>query len=68
MSFGASEEPCAFAQVISLGSIGGEKNKIISAGICALLQSKLGVPPNRVYIHFVDPERSDFGFNSSTFG
>ena len=68
MSFGGSEEPCAYVELISLGSIGGEKNKTISKGICSFLQDKLQVQPNRTYIHFVDPQRSDFGFNSSTFG
>jgi phenylpyruvate tautomerase len=68
MSFGGSEDPCAYCELVSLGSIGGEKNKTISAGICAFLQGRLQVPPNRTYIHFIDPQRSDFGFNSSTFG
>ena len=68
MCFGGTEDPCAFVELVSLGSIGGEKNKTISQGICSFLQEKIGVPPNRCYIHFIDPARSDFGFNASTFG
>jgi len=68
MCFGGTEDPTAYLEVVSLGSIGGEKNKSISAGLCGFLQKKIGVPPNRTYIQFVDPKRSDFGFNSSTFG
>ncbi|CAG9463653.1 unnamed protein product [Pedinophyceae sp. YPF-701] len=68
MCFGGTEAPCAFCRIISLGSIGGDKNKTISAAVCSLLERKLGVPPNRTYIEFTDPKRSDFGFNSSTFG
>ncbi len=68
MCFGGSEDPCAYCEVVSLGSIGGEKNKAISAGVCGFIQQKLGVSPSRTYILFVDPQRSDFGFNNSTFG
>ena len=68
MSFGGIEDPCAYCELVSFGAIGGEKNKTISSGICAFLENKLQVPPNRTYIHFIDPQRSDFGFNSSTFG
>ena len=67
MCFGGTEDPTAFVELVSLGSIGGEKNKVISSSICSFLQQKLSVPPNRTYIHFIDPQRSDFGFNSSTF-
>ncbi|QDZ22045.1 macrophage migration inhibitory factor-like protein [Chloropicon primus] len=67
MAFGGTEEPAAFVELVSLGSIGGEKNKTISKGICEFVQAKLGVAPNRTYIHFIDPPRSNFGFNSSTF-
>ncbi len=34
MCFGGSEEPCAFVQVISIGAIGGDKNKKVR-GSCA---------------------------------
>ena len=67
MAFAGTEEPAAFAQIISIGAIGGDKNKTISAGLCEYLHKKLSVPPNRTYIHFVDVARSDFGFNATTF-
>ena len=67
MCFAGTEDPTAFVELISLGSIGGEKNKDISRTLCDFLQEKVGVPPNRTYIRFVDPQRSDFGFNGSTF-
>jgi phenylpyruvate tautomerase len=37
MMFGGTEEPCAFGELISIGSIGGEKNKKASACAAALL-------------------------------
>lgn len=67
MCFGGSEEPCAFVQVISIGAIGGDKNKKISAAICEVLTAHLGVPADRTYIQFCDVGRSDFGWNGSTF-
>ena len=68
MSFGGTEDPTAFVELVSLGKIGGEINKTISAALCSFLQQKIGIPPSRIYIHFIDPARSDFGYNSTTFG
>eukprot|EP00850_Spirogloea_muscicola_P014877 SM000110S18884 [mRNA] locus=s110:64200:66041:- [translate_table: standard] len=67
MSFGGSEEPTAYGEVVSIGGLDPETNKKLSAAICDILQSKLSVPPNRVYIKFYDVKRSDFGWNGSTF-
>jgi hypothetical protein len=50
MCFGGTEEPCAFAELISIGSIGGEKNKAISKALAEVLQSHFKVPSNRFYI------------------
>ncbi|KAF8072688.1 protein phosphatase 2C [Scenedesmus sp. PABB004] len=66
MCYSGNEAPCAYAELISIGAIGGDKNKQISAAICDVLKSKLKVDPSRVYIKFVDVARSDFGWNSST--
>ncbi|GLC36168.1 hypothetical protein PLESTB_001373000 [Pleodorina starrii] len=67
MIYGGSEEPCAFGYLMSIGSIGGDKNKAISAAICEVLSSQLGVPAARVYIEFSDAKASDVGWNGSTF-
>ena len=67
MSFGGNEEPCAFGELISIGAIGGEKNKTISAGLSRILEEKLGVPPKRFYLKFFDVERPNFGYNGTTF-
>eukprot|EP00887_Chlorella_sp_A99_P000108 scaffold16.g108.t1 len=50
MSYGGTEEPCAYGELISIGSIGGEKNKQISAALAEVVQRHLGVPPSRFYI------------------
>lgn len=46
----AAEAPCAYGELISIGAIGGEKNKAISAAIAAVLQQKLNVDPSRFYL------------------
>eukprot|EP00877_Chromochloris_zofingiensis_P014783 jgi/Chrzof1/9559/Cz04g07250.t1 len=67
MIFGGTEGPAAYAELLSIGAIGGDKNKKICAAISEVLQAQLGVPPNRFYLKFSDVARSDFGWNSSTF-
>lgn len=67
ISFGGSEAPAAYGEVASIGGLGPDVNKRLSKSLAELLQAKLSVPPNRFYIKFVDVERTDFGFNGSTF-
>ena len=35
MCYSGSELPCAYGELISIGAIGGEKNKAVRAGRCA---------------------------------
>ena len=65
--FGGTEEPAAYGELLSIGAIGGEKNKGICKAISDIVTAKLGVPANRFYLSFHDSARSDFGFNGSTF-
>lgn len=58
----------AFLDVSSIGALSSQVNRQLSAAICALLDSELGIPPERVYIHFSMKERPDWGWNNSTFG
>ena len=137
MVYGGTELPCAYGELISIGAIGGEKNKAvravcseaantrsraeqsraeqsraeqsraeseqsraesgesgqrvncrrhrntqhkntqrqhnttqqhqISGAIAAVLAAKLKVDPARFYLKFYDAERSNFGWNGSTF-
>ncbi|PSC70071.1 DNA ligase [Micractinium conductrix] len=67
MIFGGTEEPCAYGELISIGAIGGEKNKKISTALAEVVQRHLGVPSSRFYIKFYDVSRSDFGWSGTTF-
>ena len=67
MSFGGTEDPCAFVQLLSLGKVGGEANRAISAGVAEIVEEGLGVSPDRCYLHIMDVPRTDFGFKADTF-
>lgn len=54
MSFGGSEEPCAYGELISIGGIAPDTNKQLSAALSEILKTKLSVPPARFYIKFFD--------------
>ncbi|GBF96776.1 hypothetical protein Rsub_09632 [Raphidocelis subcapitata] len=67
MCYSGNEAPCAYGELISIGAIGGEKNKAISGAVASVLKAKLGIDPARFYLKFTDSARSDFGWNGSTF-
>jgi phenylpyruvate tautomerase PptA (4-oxalocrotonate tautomerase family) len=60
--------PAAFADVRSIGGLSSGVNQKISAQICAKLQERLAVPPDRTYLNFTDVGRDAWGFNGTTFG
>ncbi len=58
MVFGGSEVPCAHGSLTSIGGL-GTNNAAISKAVAAVLQEKLGVPPDRFYLAFNDVAGSD---------
>ena len=58
----------AFVDVRGIGGISPEINKKLSAKICEILEERIAVSPNRVYLNFTDIPASNWGFNGSTFG
>ena len=48
MSFGGTTEPCAHIELVSIGRLGVEENKALSAVIYKLVQEKLGIPDTRL--------------------
>lgn len=67
MIFAGTEDPAAYAEVISIGGLGPDVNGKLSSALADILKTKLFVDPSRFYIKFFDVERSFFGFNGSTF-
>ncbi|KAM3939736.1 macrophage migration inhibitory factor-like [Leptodactylus fuscus] len=67
MSFGGTTEPCALCNLKSIGKIGGPQNRTYTNLLSDILQKELHIPPNRVYINFVDLNPCNVGWNKSTF-
>ncbi len=57
--------PCCLVEIKSIGAIDSSK---MTQPICDLIFDKIGVPPNRIYIHFEDVPASMWGWNGRTFG
>lgn len=62
ISFGGSEEPAAFGELVSIGGLNPDVNKKLSAAIASILETKLSVPKSRYFIKFYDTKASLFGF------
>ena len=65
MSFAGTNASCCFVEVKSIGSLDPDK---MTNSLCNLIESKTGIPSNRIYIAFEDFEASKWGFNRKTFG
>ena len=65
MTFGGSSEPCCYVEIKSIGSI---RPPAMTELFCKLIESKIGISANRIYINFEDIEAGNWGFNGQTFG
>ncbi|KAI9116101.1 hypothetical protein K1719_013031 [Acacia pycnantha] len=67
MSFGGTEQPAAYGELVSIGGLNPDVNKKLSAAIASILETKLSVPKSRFFLKFYDTKGSNFGWNGSTF-
>ncbi|CAG9104034.1 unnamed protein product [Plutella xylostella] len=67
MSFGGSTEPCAIANLMSIGSLGVEQNKKHAKALFELVEKELGISNDRMYITFQDEPTGNVGFKGTTF-
>ena len=65
MTFAGSAEPCAYVEIKSIGAL---RPPAMTAAFCQLIQTRTGIPANRIYIGFDDVQASCWGWNGSTFG
>lgn len=67
VSFNGAQDPAAYC---SLGSIGLEESLCpsLSESLCTFLETRTGIPQDRIYIEFSNLSRSMFGWNGKTFG
>ena len=49
ISFGGTEQPAAYAELVSIGGLNPDVNKKLSAAIAAILETKLSVPKSRFF-------------------
>lgn len=63
-----SEGAAAFIEVKSIGGLSHDVCEKLSAEICGLLNEKLTIPADRIYLNFTDVPASQWGFNGSLFG
>ncbi|GER41788.1 macrophage migration inhibitory factor family protein, partial [Striga asiatica] len=54
ISFGGTEEPAAYGELVSIGGLGPTVNGKLSATIAEILQTKLSIDSARFYIKFYD--------------
>jgi phenylpyruvate tautomerase PptA (4-oxalocrotonate tautomerase family) len=66
MWFGGSNDPTAYIQLKSLG-FPEQHTKAFSQTLCQLVKKELGIPTNRIYIEFCNPDRHMWGWNEGTF-
>ncbi|KAI0648335.1 Tautomerase/MIF [Trametes meyenii] len=68
LTFNGSFDPALLLSITSLDNINPDANLEYSKAFFAFFKEKLGVPDDRGYITFVDPGRTNIGYQSTHFG
>ncbi len=66
MVLAGSDAPCAFLELRGIG-LPAAKTADLSRALCELVESRLGIPKDRVYLNFVDVPGNLWGWNGATF-
>ncbi len=66
MLFAGDDAPLAYLELKSIG-LPEAKTADLSEALCDLMNDKLGIAKDRVYIEFADAERHLWGWNGGTF-
>ena len=66
MLFGGNDAPCAFLELRGIG-LPISRTEKLSQVLCALMESRAGIHPSRVYINFSDIPTNLWGWNGETF-
>ncbi|QYY35720.1 phenylpyruvate tautomerase MIF-related protein [Ruficoccus sp. ZRK36] len=67
MSFAGTEDPVAYLELHALG-LAADKTKILSKGLCQLVEDELGIPGERIYVKFASAQGAMWGWKGDTFG
>lgn len=66
MLFGGEDAPLAYLELKSIG-LPEANTTALSEALCGLMEERLGIAKDRVYIEFADAERHLWGWNGGTF-
>lgn len=66
MMFDGSSEPLAFLELKSI-NLPEDKTTELSAVLCELIHTQLGISTERIYIEFANAQRHLWGWNQATF-
>ena len=66
-AMGGSCEDAAWIELRSIGGLSPEVNGRLTRLLCSMLEDRLSIPPDRVYIHFIDVAPQNWGWNGKTF-
>jgi phenylpyruvate tautomerase PptA (4-oxalocrotonate tautomerase family) len=66
MLFAADNSPLAYLELKSIG-LPGDRTGAISEGLSNLINQRLAIPSDRVYIEFANAERHMWGWSGGTF-
>ena len=58
ISFGGTEEPADYGELVSIGGLSSDVNKKLSSAISTILLSKLSVPKSPFFLKFYDVQAS----------
>ena len=67
LSFGGRAAPAAYIEVKSVGKLTSDVAAKLSGRLCALVESELSIPKDRVYIEFQESARHLWGWDGKTF-
>jgi phenylpyruvate tautomerase len=68
MTFAGTFDPVCYVEVKSIGNMNSSQTKAMSQDFCQILNEKLGVSANRIYIEFADAKGYMWGWDGRTFG
>lgn len=66
MMFAGNSAPLAYLELKSIG-LPGDRTAEFSQILCGIVNQKLAIPTDRIYIEFSDAERHLWGWDSATF-
>jgi len=67
-AMGGEAGEAVYAEVKGIGGFDGATNRDLTARICTLLEARIGIPADRIYVVFESVPADRWGWNGSTFG